>query len=104
MSGVDWLAFEIPAKFNMVMAKDMTADDDKKTWIIKDVFAAGEFSYIAAVPGAGKSVIATDAACHIAAGLSEWHGMRIHNPGFVLYFAAERARLTRRRVRAWLKS
>lgn len=100
---VDYLAMSVPQKFNIVMARDLSEDDDKKTWIIRDVWAAGEFSYIAAVPGAGKSVITGDAACHIAAGMDDWHGHDIDNPGFVLYFAAERARLVRRRIRAWLK-
>jgi hypothetical protein len=50
-------------------------------------------------PGSGKSVIVTDAACHVAAGM-EWHGRTVR-PGLVVYFAAERKQLTERRMAAF---
>ncbi|TRB03528.1 AAA family ATPase [Agrobacterium tumefaciens] len=103
VGAVDYLNMPIPDKFKMVDAADLSEEDDKKDWVIRDVFAAGEFSYVAGVPGAGKSVIIGDASCSIACGLSDWHGHEIDRPGFVLYFAAERAPLVRRRMRAWFK-
>lgn len=100
---IDYLNMVIPSKFDIVDAADLSEDDDTKTWIIRDVWAAGEFSYTAGVPGAGKSVITGDAACAVSMAMDQWHGHDIENPGFVLYFAAERARLVRRRVRAWFR-
>nr|WP_246450215.1 AAA family ATPase [Rhizobium wenxiniae] len=86
----------------MIWAHDIGDEDNHKEWIIRDIFGAGEFSYIVGQPGAGKSMCATDMACHLAAGW-DWHGFKVKKPSFVLYIAAERAKLTRRRIKAWRK-
>jgi hypothetical protein len=93
---------EIKSRFSLVWAHDIGDEDNHKEWIIRDIFGAGEFSYIVGQPGAGKSMCATDMACHVAAGW-DWHGFKVKKPGFVLYIAAERAKLTRRRIKAWRK-
>jgi AAA domain len=54
-----------------------------------------------AKPGMGKSVLVGDIGLHIAAGM-EWHGKKVKQ-GLVVFFAAERKRLTERRVAAWRK-
>lgn len=89
-------------RFNTVWGHDLTDDDDYKTWIVRGVFAEGEFSYIVSVPGTGKSALIGDAACHLAAGLN-WHGFEVREARMVLYIAAERASLVKRRIRAWQK-
>ena len=93
---------EIKSRFSLIWAHDIGDEDNHKEWVIRDIFGAGEFSYIVGQPGAGKSMCATDMACHLAAGW-DWHGFKVKKQGFVLYIAAERAKLTRRRIKAWRK-
>jgi hypothetical protein len=69
-----------------------------KNWLIEGAFGAGEISVVVGKPGSGKSVIVTDAACHVAAG-RDWHGRKVTR-GLVVYFAAERKILTERRMAA----
>lgn len=70
-----------------------------KEHVIDGVLGVGEFTVIVGKPGTGKSVIATDMAGHVAAGLP-WHGRTVRQ-GLVVYFAAERKKLTERRLRAF---
>lgn len=49
----------------------------------------------------GKSVLVGDIGMHIAAG-TDWHGREV-KPGLVVFFAAERKKITERRVAAWGK-
>ena len=72
-----------------------------KETFIKGVFGVNEFTLLSGKPGSGKSVIVTDAACHVAAG-KEWHGRKVKQ-GLVVYIAAERKDLTRRRMLAFRK-
>src|SRR5882724_1209707 len=72
-----------------------------KEEIVQGVLVAGEFSLFVAKPGMGKSVLVGDIGCHIAAGL-DWHGRKVKQ-GLVVFFAAERKKLTERRVAAWRK-
>src|SRR6202165_3123816 len=72
-----------------------------KEEIVQGVLGAGEFSLFVAKPGTAKSVLVGDIGCHIAAGL-EWHGRKVKQ-GLVVFFAAERKKLTERRVAAWRK-
>lgn len=72
-----------------------------KEEILKGVLGDGEFSLLVAKPGTAKSVLACDIGCHIAAGI-DWHGRKVKQ-GLVVFFAAERKRLTERRVAAWRK-
>lgn len=70
----------------------------RKDWLIRGMFGAGEMSIVYGEPGCGKSVLATDLAVHVAAGV-DWHGRAVRK-GAVLYVAAERAALTERRLAA----
>ncbi len=73
-----------------------------KEEILKGVFGVNEYSLVSGKPGSGKSVIATDMACHVAAGM-EWHGRPVRQ-GLVVYIAAERKALTKRRMLAFRKT
>lgn len=73
-----------------------------KEEILKGVLGDGEFSLFVAKPGTAKSVLVGDIGCHIAAGL-DWHGRKVQQ-GMVIFFAAERKKLTERRIRAWGKT
>jgi hypothetical protein len=72
-----------------------------KEEIVQGVLGAGEFSLFVAKPGTAKSVLVGDIGCHIAAGI-DWHGRKVKQ-GLVVFYAAERKRLTERRVAAWAK-
>src|ERR1700721_1391615 len=72
-----------------------------KEEIVHGVLGAGEFSLFVAKHGTGKSVLVGDIGCHIAAGM-DWHGRKVKQ-GLVVFFAAERKKLTERRVAAWRK-
>ena len=76
-------------------------EDMPKEEILKGVFGEGEYTMVSGKPGSGKSVISTDMACHVAAGM-EWHGRAVKQ-GLVVYIAAERKALTKRRMRAFKK-
>jgi len=102
---------ELRERYNPVAANDNQRfqitwfdDVDKSTAkeeIVQGVLGAGEFSLFVAKPGTAKSVLVGDIGCHIAAGL-DWHGRKVKQ-GLVVFFAAERKRLTERRVAAWRK-
>ena len=70
-----------------------------KEMFIKGTLGVGEFTTISGLPGTGKSVIVTDMACHVAGG-KEWHGKKVKQ-GLVVYVAAERKKLTERRMMAF---
>lgn len=72
-----------------------------KETFIKGVLGVGEHTVLSGLPGSGKSVIATDMACHVAAGMP-WFGLRVKQ-GLVVYIAAERTALTKRRMLAFKK-
>ena len=72
-----------------------------KSWLLQGVLGEGEQTVWVAKPGTGKSVLATDIGCHIAAD-KPWHGRSVKQ-GLVVYYAAERRQLTERRVAAWAK-
>ena len=76
-------------------------EDMPKEEIVKGAFGVDEFTMISGKPGSGKSVITTDLACHVAAGM-EWHSRPVKQ-GLVIYIAAERKALTKRRMRAFRK-
>jgi hypothetical protein len=71
-----------------------------KEWIIVDVMALGEISSWFGPPGAAKSAALTDIAVHVAS-LRAWRGYKIKKRYGVVYFAMERAGLTKRRLRAY---
>ena len=71
----------------------------RKVWLVENILGEGELSCMFGAPGCGKSVLANDRAAHIAAG-RPWFGRQVTRGG-VLYVAAERAALGRRRFAAF---
>jgi len=67
--------------------------------LVENFLGATELSCDFGAPGCGKSVLAGDRAAHIAAGQTCF-GRRV-TQGAVLYVAAERAALVKRRFAAW---
>jgi len=80
---------------------DDIQDNITKEWVVDGVFGVGEFTYVVGKPSSGKSAIISDVACHVGAGM-EWHGRKVRR-GLVVYIAAERGALTRRRMMAFRK-
>lgn len=70
-----------------------------KTWLVDRLLGAGELSAVFGAPGSGKSVLVSDMACHIARGRT-WLTRAVAQ-GAVVYVAAERAALVKRRMAAW---
>jgi hypothetical protein len=87
-------------KFNITFFKDIQTEHHK-SWIIRDIFGANELSVVYGAPGCGKSVLIGDAAAHVASG-RRWFGKRVKQTG-VIYVAAERHNLVKRRFAAWRK-
>lgn len=87
-------------RFNLTFYDDIP-EEHHKTWLIRDVFGSDEFSIVYGAPGSGKSVLMGDAAAHVAAGLP-WFGRKTQACA-VLYVAAERHKLVKRRLAAWRK-
>ena len=87
-------------RFNITWFDDVDKTTTKEE-IVQGVLGAGEFSLFVAKPGMGKSVLVGDIGMHVAAGM-EWHGKKVKQ-GLVVFFAAERKRITERRVAAWGK-
>lgn len=75
-------------------------DAPPKFWIIKSVLARGETSNWFGPPGVGKSVLMTDLAFHVAAGM-DWRGYRSKERCGVVYIALERGALVNRRLSAY---
>lgn len=85
-------------RFELTWFDEIEEGKPKET-ILKGWLGVGEFTTISGLPGTGKSVIVTDIACHIAAGM-DWHGKKVKQ-GLVVYVAAERKKLTERRMMAF---
>jgi RecA-family ATPase len=71
----------------------------RKTWAVDKMLGDGELSCVFGAPGSGKSALVGDLAAHIARG-KPWLGRPVSH-GAVLYVAAERAGLVKRRLAAW---
>ena len=87
-------------KFEITLFDDVNQSKIKEE-ILEGVLGDGEFTEFVAKPGTAKSVLLVDIGCHIAAGM-DWHGRKVKN-GLVIFFAAERKKLTERRIDAWGK-
>ena len=71
----------------------------RKDWLVRNFLGVGEMSAKYGMPGTAKSALAGDLGAHVAAGLP-WFGRQV-SQGAVLYIAAERAALVKRRMAAW---
>lgn len=88
------------ARFDLTWFDDIEEGKPKEEFI-KKVLGEREFTTVSGLPGTGKSVIVTDMACHVAKGM-DWHGRKVRQ-GLVIYVAAERKKLTERRMMAFRK-
>jgi hypothetical protein len=86
--------------FNLTFFDDIP-EEHHKSWLVRDIFGEGEFSIVYGAPGCGKSVLIGDAAAHVAAGLP-WFGHATKSCA-IIYVAAERHVLVKRRLAAWRK-
>jgi hypothetical protein len=100
MSNAELIAKFSKERFQITWFDDVDQSTAKEQ-ILQGVLGAGEFSLFVAKPGTAKSVLVGDIGCHIAAGV-DWHGRKVRQ-GLVVFFAAERKKLTERRVAAWRK-
>jgi RecA-family ATPase len=88
---------------------DECAEYADKTWLVKNVIAIGEDSTWFGPPGCGKSALLLDMAFHIANRYQwwQWHEINLNpdnptvEPRGTIYFALERANLTRNRIGAY---
>jgi AAA domain len=76
---------------------DECCDEPAKPWAIKGVIAMDEDSTWFGPAGSLKSTLLVDLAIHLAAG-KNWRGFKTKMKAGVVYFALERASLTRRRI------
>jgi hypothetical protein len=74
--------------------------EPSKAWAIKGVVALDEDSSWFGPPGSLKSSLLADLSVHLAAG-REWRGRKVPRSLGVVFFAFERAALTRRRLAAY---
>jgi hypothetical protein len=86
-----------PYKFTL--ARDITAASTIKTFLIDGFLGRNEISVWFGEPECGKSTAKIDAACHVATG-RPWCGRPV-TQGPVLYVAAERGQVVKRRILAW---
>jgi AAA domain len=99
---------DYPKAFHFEMF-DKCAEYADKTWILKNVIAIGEDSTWFGPPGCGKSALLLDMAFHIASRswYWQWHDRVVNEedptrePRGTVYFALERANLTRNRIGAY---
>ena len=98
----DIIANRSKERFQVTWFDDVDQSTAKEE-ILQGVLGAGEFSLFVAKHGMGKSVLVGDIGCHIAAGM-DWHGRKVKQGLLVVFFAAERKKLTERRVGAWRMS
>jgi hypothetical protein len=74
-----------------------------KQWIMKGVLARGETSIFFGPPGVGKGILVGDLFFHVASG-QDWRGYRCKEKCGAVYFAFERAQLTKRRLAYYRRS
>jgi hypothetical protein len=68
-------------------------------WVVKNLMARGTTGMLVALWGHGKTAVAIDLACHVAAGLG-WNGRKV-TQGVVVYVGLENPNDIKRRVKTW---
>jgi len=86
-----------PARAVRLTFFDQLTKAASKPWVIKSVMARGETSSWVAPPAMAKSALLTEVAVHLGGG-QDWRGYRIKERCGIVYFAIERADLTKRRL------
>lgn len=72
-------------------------------WLIKGWVQQNALMMCFGASGAGKTFFVLDAALTIAAGMTDWHGMRV-TPGPVVYLAGEGHYGLKARIAAWVQA
>lgn len=85
------------SEFGFVCARDMQVMNI--SWLVRDYFEANTIVVVYGPPGKGKSFLALDVACCIAAGI-DFHGHAAKS-GAVFYIAGEGHNGIARRIEAW---
>lgn len=85
--------------YKLTFARDVTIEGTKKLFLIDGFLGRDETSIWYGAPECGKSTAKIDAACHVATG-RPWCGRAVLQ-GPVLYVAAERGQIVKRRILAW---
>jgi hypothetical protein len=83
--------------------KQISEGSSVRKWIIKDLSAEGEVTGTIAGPGLGKTSITVNKWAHVAAGKTEWRGMKTPKKRGVLYIALERHLQVERMLKAYIK-
>ena len=94
-----WMPQSEPVQAVRLTFFDELTKAARKPWVIKNVMARGETSSWVAPPAMAKSALLTEVAVHLGDG-KDWRGYRIKERCGVIYFAIERADLTKRRLTA----
>ena len=77
------------------------AEIEPVIWVVKGAIARNTTSMLVALWGHGKTAVAIDLACHIAAGI-EWTGRKVVK-GVVVYVGLENAADIKRRIKTWCR-
>ncbi len=103
---IDWSDYQESPIYQRICANFVRAEDFEaaaaKHWLVPGLIAEREFVVMYGKPGAGKSILATDTAAKLSAGLN-WDGSEADLIHQVLYIAAERPDQVARRAQAFEK-
>ena len=88
-------------RFKYELLQELDDKPPKKSWLIKNVIAAGETSAWSAPPGGLKSALLAELSFCVASS-RDWHSYKSKISGPVVYFALERADLVKRRLLAYV--
>jgi len=98
-----WDPLNVGSKRSKVTALDYAKTRDHRErvqWLIKKTLPLDSIGLLFGDPGTYKSFIALDMAIHCALG-RDWHGLKMKNPGLVIYIAGEGQAGIRDRIKAW---
>jgi len=92
-----------PARLtDLILSTKQLADIPQPKPLIPGFLFRDSLTWVGGAPGAYKSFLAVELACHVASGAT-WRGHRV-SPGRVLYVVAEGRSGIWKRVRAWQKA
>lgn len=101
---IDWDASdapELPDGYPEILQFHELGEPQPKEWIVDGLIGRGDSVVGFGDPGAGKSVLFEDLACHLATG-KPWFGRHVERCG-VLYLCLERREQVARRAQAFVK-
>lgn len=84
----------------LIQADDFCSQPMAIRWLIKGVFQREALIMMHGPSGGGKSFVAIDMVCTIAAGFEDWNGHKVH-PGPIVYLAGEGHQGMRARLASW---